>query len=128
MPEKTYTQEEVEQLQKEWESNLFEEKTKEFMVEVRTRLDQSNGYKETFGKDLIEIKLVQKEIQLRLLTLENAKLREEAAAKEAASQRHMFWQDKHVRIIGYGGLVLWFLTWLQNSGGLKVAGKLLGLS
>lgn len=111
---RTYTEEEVEQLRKEWESDRFEEKTKEFMVEVTHRLDLSNGYKETIGKDVLEVKNDVKELRLKVVELENARLKEEKAAKEAEASKYQRNQDKTARYIGYASLVLWFFSIMSN--------------
>lgn len=124
MVERTYTQEEVNQLQKEWESNLFEEKTKEFMVEVRTRLDQSNGYKETIGKDVTDIKSDVKELRVKVLELENARLKAERDAKIAQDKKDKWYQDRWIRA-GIAAGIIWE-AWTIFGEPLKVAAHHLG--
>lgn len=104
MPELIYTQDDVDRLKEQWESDLFEVKTNETLRMVVKRLDESNNYKATIGKDVKEIKDEVKEVRGRLLNLEEAR---EAAAKQvkqeldkrqiAEDKKHQWYQDRFVR-------------------------------
>lgn len=94
----TYTDEEVQILLKAQEDRLkvmhFEEKTREILTEINRRLNEANGYKNTIGKNVVEIKA-------RLESLEKARQEDVESAKkdfEARTSKHNWWQDWYIRI------------------------------
>lgn len=121
---RTYTEEEVEQLRKEWESDLFESKTNVALAEITRRLDLSNGYKETIGKDVLEVKTDVKELRLKVLELENARLKEEHARIEAKKEKDKWYQDRWIRA-GIAAGIAWE-AWTILGEPIKVAAHHLG--
>lgn len=124
MTEKLYTQEEVDALHREWDSDLFASKTDAALERIDKRLDTSNAYKETFGKDLTDIKFAQKDIQVRLFALENDRLKEQQIAAEAKKNKDKWYQDRWIRAGIAGGLI--WEAWTMFGEPIKTAAHHLG--
>jgi hypothetical protein len=86
----TYTQEEVDELKRLWELAAFEVKTKEVLAQINKRLDESNNYKATIGKDV-------KTALTRLDQMEADRKSEIAKTETAAANRMVWYQDWWVR-------------------------------
>lgn len=113
MSARMYSEEEVEQLKQAWESDLFEQKTNDTLRLVVKRLDESNGYKNTFGKDLVEIKQEVKEVKSRVIALEDARKQSEREVKDQLQarqdeedKRYKWFQDRWIRA-GIAAGILW---------------------
>ena len=91
----TYSEEEVHKLLAEqaqrFESDQFEAKTKEVLVEINRRLDQSNNYKATIGKDV-------RNIITRLDELERQRTEESKQKREVQEKHRQWFQDWWVRV------------------------------
>lgn len=106
MPDdKIYTQEEVDDLRRQWETANFELKTNEVLTAINKRLDESNNYKATIGKDV-------REIRARMEQLEITRGLEQAN-KKATAQWHQSWW---IRIGILTAILFQGLNFLINSG------------
>ena len=106
---KTYTEEEIHQAIQDaiekTEAKHFEEKTEEILREhnqilnrINARLNEANGYKSTIGKDV-------KDTQVRIKAIE-----------DKLSQNEKKWyEDKWMRRVALGALVVAFLSFLGTS-------------
>jgi hypothetical protein len=119
---RSYTQAEVDELRKDWESAAFELKTKEVLQQINKRLDESNNYKATIGKDLRDIKVRIESIEL-VRALEAKKLAQELGQKKDAEANKRSWhQDWWVRIGIGSGVIYTIIYLLQSLAGIPIAG------
>lgn len=132
-PEKVYTQKEVDDLllsqRDQLEAKHFEEQTKEVLHEINKRLNESNNYKATIGKDVREVKQEVQDVKQRLADLEEArlayaqKIKEdlEARQKQEDSKRK-WWQDWWIRA-GITGTIIWEIVniYQANAGSIHQA-------
>src|SRR5579859_2788959 len=129
---KAYTQEEVDILLQEqlerFEARNFEEKTEEVLNHINKRLNEANGYKNTIGKDVKEVKEEVQDIKRRVISLEDArtieakKVKEDLEARQKREdQRRAWYQEERgfwVALIFGGATVLWeIINVYQATGG-----------
>lgn len=88
---RVYTEEEVARLRHEWESDEFEAKTKEVLAQISHRLDESNNYKDTIGRNV-------RTTMERIEVLETARRTEANQIKEDLLKKREWWQDNFVRL------------------------------
>lgn len=90
MAEVTYSQDEVDELKRQWELAAFEVKTKEVLAQINKRLDESNNYKATIGKDV-------KTALTRLDQMEADRKAELVKTEKAAENKKVWYQDWWIR-------------------------------
>jgi len=128
---KAYTQEEVDvllqdQLEK-LEARHFEERTAEVLNQINKRLNEANGYKNTIGKDVREVKEEVQDVKRRVISLEEArvleakKVKEDLEARQKKEEQHRAWYQEErgfwVAIIFGGATVLWEIINIYQSAG-----------
>src|SRR5579859_5172795 len=109
-PEKVYTQKEVDELlvaqRDQIEAKHFEEQTKEVLAHINKRLDESNNYKATIGKDLRDVKAKMETFESNR-TVEAEQVKQALAARQTwESKRRAWWRDWWVRA-GIIGVTIW---------------------
>lgn len=126
MTDRTYTQEEVEQLlqdqQEKFEARSFKEETGEALKEINRRLTEANGYKNTIGKDVKEVKEEVQDIKRKVIVLEEARAAEAKKVKEELEARqqqevktHGLFQDKWMRRLAMSAVVVAALGFLTTT-------------
>lgn len=87
---KVYTQEEVDALRATWEAEEFKNQTKEVLGEINRRLDESNNYKATIGRDV-------RATMSRIEVLEAARKQEAQRVRDNLENRKEWWRDNFIR-------------------------------
>lgn len=88
---KIYTQDEVDALRRDWETDEFKSETKEVLATISRRLDESNNYKDTIGRNV-------KSTMDRIEVLETARQIEAKQIREDLIKKREWWQDTFVRL------------------------------
>lgn len=105
---KVYTQEEVDDLRRQWETANFELKTNEVLTAINKRLDESNNYKATIGMDV-------KDIKVRIEQIETARMVEQKNKRDKMQWHQSWW----IRIGIASAILFQGLNFLINLGVIR---------